>query len=173
MSWLTMRAILDMEAELSGTEKLLLLVLRIRAGDNGRCWPSQSRLARDTGLTERTIQAATAKLKLRGLIEVEPAASDRRSNEYRLNLPEAASRTPKLKHERRSSIAKSNSGNSRRNGRSSFGQIPEARSTEGLKGNGKEGAQRARLPDEPRTAFSQNECVDLAQEFAALRRSLS
>ena len=39
-------------------QKLVLLSLADRAGEDGVCWPSIPRLARDTGLNEKTVRAA-------------------------------------------------------------------------------------------------------------------
>jgi hypothetical protein len=56
----------------SASEKLLLLVLANYADENFRCWPSQSRLADETGLTDRTIRAVLASLEGRGLLSRQP-----------------------------------------------------------------------------------------------------
>jgi hypothetical protein len=56
----------------SSSEKLLLLVLANYADENFRCWPSQSRLADETGLTDRTIRACLASLEARGLLSRQP-----------------------------------------------------------------------------------------------------
>lgn len=53
---------------LGPSEKLLLLVLANYADEHNRCWPSQSRLAEDTGLTDRTIRTVLASLEAKGLL---------------------------------------------------------------------------------------------------------
>ena len=52
----------------SPSEKLLLLVLANYADENMRCWPSQRRLADDTGLTDRTIRKLLSDMEQRGII---------------------------------------------------------------------------------------------------------
>lgn len=53
---------------LSPTEKLVLLALANYADENMRCWPSQRRLAHDTGLSKRTILRSLAALEERALL---------------------------------------------------------------------------------------------------------
>ena len=50
------------------SEKLVLLALANYADAEGRCWPSQSRLARDTGLTDRQIRRVFVSLMTAGLM---------------------------------------------------------------------------------------------------------
>jgi hypothetical protein len=65
-----MRMMLDMQHDLlSSADRHVLLALRVRAGDNGKCWPTQKRICRDTGLSERTVRGCTAKLERLGLIK--------------------------------------------------------------------------------------------------------
>jgi hypothetical protein len=56
---------------LSPSEKLTLLALSNYADQDGRCWPSQVTLTRDTGLSERTIWAAMQRLEAGGFISRE------------------------------------------------------------------------------------------------------
>ena len=65
------------------TWKLVLLALADRADESGRCYPSEARLTRDTGMNRKTIIKAIASLEEEGLVTV-----DRRSGEvnvYQLN----------------------------------------------------------------------------------------
>ncbi|MFZ2252669.1 MAG: helix-turn-helix domain-containing protein [Minisyncoccia bacterium] len=64
----------------SPSEKLTLLALANYADQDGRCWPSQVTLTRDTGLSERTIWAAMQRLEAAGMISRERR---RRSDGYR------------------------------------------------------------------------------------------
>lgn len=54
--------------DVSPSEKLLLIVLSNYADEEGKCWPSQSRLARDTCMSKRTIIRLFATLELKGLL---------------------------------------------------------------------------------------------------------
>jgi biotin operon repressor len=51
--------------------KAVLVNLCFRANDNGVCWPSINRIARDLDAGERTVKKHIAKLKRLGLIAVE------------------------------------------------------------------------------------------------------
>jgi predicted transcriptional regulator len=69
--------------------KCLLLALANYADENGECWPSQERLARDTELTDRTVRTKLKLLEECGLIRREHRCSDagwRTSDYYRLYL---------------------------------------------------------------------------------------
>lgn len=52
----------------TASEKLVLLALANCADEQMCCWPSQSRLARDTALSERTVRSVLAALEKRGLV---------------------------------------------------------------------------------------------------------
>jgi len=65
---------------LSPSEKLVLLALANFADSDGRCWPSQARLALDTGLTDRQIRRVFVSLVDAGLMTKEHR---RRSDGYR------------------------------------------------------------------------------------------
>jgi len=52
----------------SSSEKLLLIAWANYADENGKCYPSQKRLAEDTGLSDRQIRTIAASLAERGLI---------------------------------------------------------------------------------------------------------
>lgn len=50
------------------SQKIVLLSMADRAGEDFRCWPSIKRLCLDTGLSERTVQQAVCDLEKHGLI---------------------------------------------------------------------------------------------------------
>lgn len=83
MSWRDMRALLDLRHSLlSNTDRSVLFALRVRAGDKGVCWPRQTKIADDTGLSERTVRDCTNKLERLGLIKVTRRDQNRRSCIY-------------------------------------------------------------------------------------------
>lgn len=73
---------------ISGTQKLVLLSLADRAGENHECWPSMSRLVSNTGLTKNTIRKAIADMCAAGLIKKEERHNGGRqtSNNYTLQV---------------------------------------------------------------------------------------
>jgi Helix-turn-helix domain len=50
------------------TEKLILLAIADRCGERGECWPSLSRLEKDTGLDRRSIMRHRIKLIAQGIL---------------------------------------------------------------------------------------------------------
>jgi DNA-binding MarR family transcriptional regulator len=75
----------------SPSEKLLLLALANYADADGECWPSQTTLTFDTGLSERTIRTALASLESAGLLSRERRSrpnGSRTSDLITLTLPE-------------------------------------------------------------------------------------
>lgn len=58
------------KAKLPGMEKLILWVLAERANDEGRCFPGQSRIAKDAGVSYKTIQRYLDKLIAKGVIRI-------------------------------------------------------------------------------------------------------
>ena len=50
------------------SQKIVLLSMADRAGEDFRCWPSIKRLCMDTSLSERTVQQAICDIEKRGLI---------------------------------------------------------------------------------------------------------
>lgn len=54
--------------KLSPTQKLILLSMADRAGEDHTCWPSNARLCLDTGLNRKTVYAVIAQLVGMGLI---------------------------------------------------------------------------------------------------------
>lgn len=65
--------------------KMLYLHLSSRVDEHGVCWPSQRRLADESGMSERQVQRALSELKNFGIVrvEVEKHATGRR-NRYHL-----------------------------------------------------------------------------------------
>ena len=63
MTWRQARSILDIDG-LMPREKFVLVALALRAGTDGRAWPSVACLVADTGYSERSVQYA-----LHGLVE--------------------------------------------------------------------------------------------------------
>ena len=57
------------EAHLSHREKAVYIYLRDRADASGVCWPGIKTIARELGLSPRTVQRALADLERRQLIE--------------------------------------------------------------------------------------------------------
>lgn len=53
----------------AASEKLLLIAWANYADENGRCYPSQRRIAADTGLSDRQIRTIAANLEARGAIQ--------------------------------------------------------------------------------------------------------
>jgi hypothetical protein len=80
-NWSELRDILDW-GDLPPSEKLVFLALRIRQGSNASCWPSQERIASDTGLSKRSVRTITRNLERLGLIRIGRRSDDGRSKEY-------------------------------------------------------------------------------------------
>ena len=55
--------------DLSHREKTVYIYLRDRAGNSSACWPGIKTIARELGLSPRTVQRALADLERRQLIE--------------------------------------------------------------------------------------------------------
>lgn len=55
---------------LTATEKLVLLKLADNANDDGLCWPSQSTIARHTGVTRESVNRICRRLEEKGMIEI-------------------------------------------------------------------------------------------------------
>lgn len=56
------------QQQLSPTQKLILLSMADRAGEDFTCWPSNVRLCADTGLNRKTVYASIAQLIALGLL---------------------------------------------------------------------------------------------------------
>lgn len=66
------------------TEKFVLLVLADHAGPDGRCSPSETRIASLVESSERTVRRAIERLEELGLVEVERRPGQ--NSTYRLRL---------------------------------------------------------------------------------------
>lgn len=56
------------QQNISPTQKLVLLSMADRSGEDHTCWPSIARLSLDTGISGRAIQKAIAALEAMGLV---------------------------------------------------------------------------------------------------------
>ncbi len=78
------------DLELSPSDKLILILLANNANDEtGDCFPSQSYLAKRSGLSLSTVNRVIKRLETVGLVDIIPQYRDdggRRSNRYRLNM---------------------------------------------------------------------------------------
>ena len=73
------------QKELTPTEKLVLLALANRHNkDTGKCYPSMTRMAADTGMCRRSVMRAIGKLEKSGLITTQRYGGS--SNYYYLNI---------------------------------------------------------------------------------------
>lgn len=81
MSIRIMSAVFESET-LGATERLIMLALADHADDEGRCYPSISRLCQRTGLGERAVQTNIRKLQSQGYVEIIPGAGRQGSNLY-------------------------------------------------------------------------------------------
>jgi len=98
MSYKIMQMVWEDES-LHPTHRLVLLSLVDHADKDGKCFPSVSRLRKRTGLSERAIQGAIAKLEAAGWVTVKRNAGMRGSNLFSLNTP-AANAPPQDMHPR-------------------------------------------------------------------------
>jgi len=76
---------------LNGSQKLLLIRLSDRAGEDGLCWPGQTSLAKECCLTNRTVGTALAELVIKGHLVVQCRATFDTPTTYRVTpqIPEA------------------------------------------------------------------------------------
>ena len=56
---------------ISATATVVYLYFCRRSGEDGSCWPAQGTMAKDLGMSERTIRRAITELEAEGLVEVE------------------------------------------------------------------------------------------------------
>jgi DNA-binding transcriptional MocR family regulator len=83
------------EQSMSPAEKLVsLALLRFRNNETGLCYPSQSTLAKWTGLSRSGVQKAIRGLRLRGLLEASGHAGQ--TNRYSLKGAHSVSTTCSL-----------------------------------------------------------------------------
>lgn len=97
MSIRIMAQIFDME-DVPPTQKLILLALADHADDQGRCYPSISRLCRRTGLKERAIQSNLKALEIAGLISIVRGAGPNGCNVFFVSATPAADAPPQEMH---------------------------------------------------------------------------
>jgi DNA-binding transcriptional MocR family regulator len=69
MSWQAARSVLDLDG-MKPTSKFVLMAIALRAGTDGRAWPSIARLCADTGYNQSTTRRAIKQLSRAGLVEV-------------------------------------------------------------------------------------------------------
>jgi hypothetical protein len=69
VSWQHARAVLDLEG-VKPTPKFVLIAIALRAGTDGRAWPSIARISADTGYGRSTVRAAIGRLARTGHLEV-------------------------------------------------------------------------------------------------------
>lgn len=69
MRWDLIRAARDVEG-LAPAAKFVLVMLALRAGDDGRAWPSLARIVADTGYGRSTVSVALTELAEAGHLEV-------------------------------------------------------------------------------------------------------
>jgi hypothetical protein len=69
MSWQAARAALDLDS-INPTAKFVLIVLCLRAGADGRAWPSVATIAADTGYADRAVRMALGQLRKGGHIDL-------------------------------------------------------------------------------------------------------
>jgi len=67
--------------DLTPATKLVAIALRDRLGQNGECWPGESRVSKDTALSLGAVKAAVKRLEERGVLEVTRTAG--KVNAYR------------------------------------------------------------------------------------------
>ncbi len=69
-----------------GHDKLTLLAIANYAQPDGTAWPSVSRLAMDTGISQRGVQYALKRLQEKGELTILPGGGPRGTNMYQVNL---------------------------------------------------------------------------------------
>lgn len=55
---------------INSTSKIVLAYLRWRQGNDGCCWPSRGKIARDLNVSERTVSRCLVELRGAGYVEV-------------------------------------------------------------------------------------------------------
>jgi hypothetical protein len=99
MSIKIMSAIFDSRT-LGPTERLIMLSLADHADDQGRCYPSISRLCERTGLSERAVQSNIKALTAAGHLVVQANAGPSGCNVYFVRPTPAADAPPQEMHPR-------------------------------------------------------------------------
>ena len=79
-------------ADLSPTQKLVLVKLADNANDDGYCWPSLPYIERHTGLSNSAVRTAIRSLEALGLMARVAQADERgtRPNHFQLHVPKAS-----------------------------------------------------------------------------------
>ena len=94
-----MSAVFESET-LGPTERLIMLSLADHADDTGRCYPSITRLARRTGLSERAIQTNMRGLQAKGYLSIAANEGKGGVNVYFVRATPAADAPPQQMHPR-------------------------------------------------------------------------
>ena len=68
---MTIHDILRSTPDLSPSEKLILSILASHSGRKGACWPAQGTIAKEAGLTRKTVWTALKRLESLGLVKSE------------------------------------------------------------------------------------------------------
>jgi hypothetical protein len=104
--------------KLTAPQKLILLSLADRAGENHEAWPSIARLELDTGLNRKTIMGHLQNLQEMGLItEIGKVGATQRVKKYQLNgVGERGEIVPNLEQSQKRNDPKNGTINSPKNG---------------------------------------------------------
>jgi len=81
-----MSIVWDDETTTSQSERLVLLSLADHTNDDGTCWPSISRIAKKSLLSERSLYRVLSSLKKQGKLEIVSGGGKHRTNTYRITL---------------------------------------------------------------------------------------
>ena len=68
--------------DVTAAEKVVMVYLARMAHPRGFCWPSQGRIAADTGLSLRTVEYSIKALRVAGHISVSRRGKAKKLNEY-------------------------------------------------------------------------------------------
>jgi len=86
----------------SGAPLLVHLALADHANDEGRCWPSQRRLADKARCTDRLVRSAISRMQADRLLDIEVESNGRKTHMYRLLTPEISSTGTQFRPHRKS-----------------------------------------------------------------------
>ena len=93
-----------LEQDIQGPAKTILLVLANRANDKGICWPSHSRIMKESGFSGTTVRNGLTKLREKGLIKWtqrrDAHSNSLSSNSYQLRIPPTTGDAIPLPHMR-------------------------------------------------------------------------
>jgi len=132
-----------------GSIKAVLMALAMRANRQGSCWPSQSQIADDAGLCERTVRYAICALIAAGVLDttLRYGPFGRRASLYRLNV----GHEPQFRPSGRGKYCRNSTGKECRN-----------------EGGDPGGGYRQNMPPVPATFASRTEVVIESQEDSHL-----